>query len=132
MNRHVLTLALAAALLPGFALADEKTTVYKSKGASGETVYTQVEVSGSEQHQVGIREPEAQAEEGEAPAKTPAQVACERARANLEVLSSAQAVTFDRDGDGEPEVMTDEEKAKNREMAQRQVTAYCEPVAGDE
>lgn len=132
MNRHVLALALAATLLPGLALADEKTTVYKSKGASGETVYTQVEVSGSEQHQVGIREPQARAEEAEAPARTPTEVACERARANLEVLSSEQAVTFDRDGDGEPDVMTSEEKAKNREMAQRQVTAYCEPVAADE
>ncbi|HEY9143261.1 MAG TPA: hypothetical protein VIM90_04430 [Arenimonas sp.] len=132
MNRLALPILVAATLCAGLAHADEKTTVYKSKGASGETVYSQLEMSGSERHQVGINEPdEAPAEEG-APAKTPAQISCERAQANLAVLNSPQKVTFDRDGDGEPDVMTDEERATNREAAQRQVTAYCEPVADGE
>lgn len=132
MNRLASTVFLATMLSVGLAHAEEKTTVYKSKGASGETVYTQLEVKDSQRHQVGINEPEQAPAEADAPAKTQAQVACERAQANLAVLDSPQQVKFDRDGDGETEVMTDEERAANREAAQRQVTAYCEPVAGGE
>ncbi|KFL35717.1 hypothetical protein [Arenimonas donghaensis] len=132
MNRLLLPILAAAALCAGLAHADEKTTVYKSKGASGETVYTQLEVKDSQRHQVGINEPDEAPAEAQAPAKTQSEVACERAQANLAVLNSPQQVKFDRDGDGETEVMTDEERAANREAAQRQVTAYCEPVAAGE
>ena len=127
MSRKLLALALAAALTPGLALA-EKVTVYKSTGANGETVYSQMQITGSEAMQVNADSPEAQAAAAVPAEKTPAQQACEKAQANLSVLSSGQRVQFDRDGDGEMDIMTDEELATNRENAQRQVRAYCEPV----
>lgn len=132
MNRKLLALALAAACLPGLAAA-QKVTVYKSTGANGETVYSQLQVSGSEAVQVNANSPEAQAAQATAEAaKTPAQEACEKAQANLAVLTSGRPVQFDRDGDGQPDVMTEEELTGNRENAQRQVRAYCEPVADGE
>lgn len=133
MSRPVLILALAFALLPGVSAA-EKVTVYKSTGANGETVYSQVEVGRSEAMQVDADSPEAVAAEAAAPAASPTEKACEMARANLEVLASGRPVQFDRDGDGAVEVMTEDELATNRENAQRQVRAYCEPVeaAADE
>jgi hypothetical protein len=127
MSRHALILALAAALLPGVCAA-EKVTVYKSTGANGETVYSQVQVSNSQSMQVDADSPEAQAAEAAKPEATPAQKACEMAQANLAVLTSGRPVQFDRDGDGTPEPMTEDELSTNRENAQRQVRAYCEPV----
>lgn len=130
MSRHLIAAAFVLALLPGLAAA-EKVTVYKSTGANGETVYSQTEISGSQAVQVNANSPEAQAAQAAAPEATPAQKACEMAQANLSVLSSGQRVQFDRDGDGEMDIMTDEELATNRENAQRQVRAYCEPVAAE-
>lgn len=131
MSRTLLATALAFALLPGLAAA-EKVTVYKSTGANGETVYSQTQVAGSQAVQVNANSAEAQAAQAAPAEQSPTQKACEMAQANLSVLSSGQKVQFDRDGDGQPDIMTDEELAKNRENAQRQVRAYCEPVAEGE
>ena len=131
MSRTLLAAALALALLPGLAAA-QKVTVYKSTGANGETVYSQTQVAGSQAVQVNANSPEAQAAQAAPAEQSPTQKACEMAQANLSVLSSGQKVQFDRDGDGQPDVMTDEELATNRENAQRQVRAYCEPVAEGE
>ena len=130
MSRKTLLIALTAALLPALATAED-TTVYKSKGASGETVYSQVETADAEAHRVGISEPEAEpAAEGEAETpKSRAQVACDRAKVNYELLASDRRISFDRDGDGVKEEMTEEERVRDRDLAQRQVAAYCEPEA---
>jgi len=128
MSRHALLIALSLAFAPALAAAED-TTVYKSKGASGENVYSQIETTGAEERRVGINEPDAVPAEAAAPAKTPAQQACEKARANYELLASDRRVQFDRDGDGTPEEMTAEERASNRDMAKRQVDAYCEAPA---
>lgn len=128
MSRHALLIALSLALSPALAAAED-TTVYKSKGAAGENVYSQLETTGAEEHKVGINEPEAGPAQAAAPAKTPAQQACDKARANYELLASDRRVQFDRDGDGTPEEMTAEERASNRDMAKRQVDAYCDQPA---
>ncbi|HEU0154363.1 MAG TPA: DUF4124 domain-containing protein [Arenimonas sp.] len=127
MSRPILILALAFALAP-LASAAEKVTVYKSTGANGETVYSQVQVASSQAMQVDADSAEAQAAEAAAPEATPAQKACEMAQANLAVLTSGRPVQFDRDGDGTQEPMTEDELTTNRANAQRQVRAYCEPV----
>jgi hypothetical protein len=128
MSRHALLLALSAALMPGLVSAED-TTVYKSKGASGETVYSQIETEDAEAHRVGTSEPEAPPAAAQAPAKSPAEQACDRAKANYELLASDKRVQFDRDGDGTPEEMSAEERASNTDMAKRQVDAYCTPAA---
>lgn len=129
MSRHALLLALSAALMPGLVSAED-TTVYKSKGASGETVYSQIETEDAEAHRVGTSEPDAPpAAAAQAPAKSPAEQACDRAKANYELLASDKRVQFDRDGDGTPDEMNAEERASNTDMAKRQVDAYCTPAA---
>jgi|GEM_PF-5462067 len=127
MNRKLLALALAAACLPGMAAA-QKVTVYKSTGANGETVYSQTQVSGSQALQVNANSPEAQAAQAEAP-KTDVQVACETARKNLELLGSENRLQRDKDGDGQPEDLTPEERQAEKELAERQVAAYCESAS---
>ena len=125
MNRLALPILVAATLCAGLAHAAEKTTVYKSKGASGENVYSQLEVSGSQRQSVDAGTGQV-AGEPEAAPKTEIQVACERARANLELLGSDNRLQRDKDGDGEPEDLTPEERQAETELAQRQITAYCE------
>ena len=129
MSRHLIATALALALLPGLAAA-EKVTVYKSTGANGETVYSQTQISGSESVTVDSSSAEAQAALAEQP-KTEVQVACERARKNLELLASDNRLQRDKDGDGQPEDLTPEERLAEKELAERQVAAYCEPATDD-
>lgn len=125
MNRPTLLIALTAALLPGLASADE-TTVYKSKDANGNTVYSQVETTGAQSQQVGGRDP-AQPAAAEAP-KSEVQVACDSAKKNLELLNSGQVLQRDKDKDGTPDDLTADEIASEKDLAQRQVTAYCAPA----
>ncbi|MFY2763649.1 DUF4124 domain-containing protein [Arenimonas sp. MALMAid1274] len=124
MSRATLLLALSAVLLPGLALADD-TTVYKSKNADGTSVYTQIETRDAEARQVNGRDPAAPAAAPEAKPKTDVEQACERAQLNLKLLASGNPVRRDKDGDGTPEDLSAEEMATEKDLAQRQATAYC-------
>ena len=125
MNRPTLSILIAAALLPGLVSADE-TTVYKSKDANGNTVYSQVETAGAQSQQVQGRDPNLPPA-AEQP-KSEMEVACETARKNVELLNSGQVLQRDKDKDGTPDNLTPEEIASEKDLAQRQVTAYCAPV----
>jgi len=122
MSRLILT-AAALALLPGLLLAQE-TTVYKSKNADGTSVYTQVEVEGSSARGVSGSDP-TPPQAAEAAPKTDSQIACERAQENLVLYNSGDRLQRDKDGDGVPEPLTPEEIATERDLAERQVAAYC-------
>lgn len=122
MSRPSLLIALSLALAPGLLFAQE-TTVYKSKNADGTSVYTQIETRGSEKTQLDGRDPKVA--EAEAKPKSETEVACERAQANLGLISSGKTLQRDKDGDGKPEDLTPEEVASERDLATRQVTAYC-------
>jgi len=127
MSRPILFIAFAVALFPGLLLAQE-TPVYKSKAADGTSVYTQVEVQGAELRGVRSRDPDLPQAAEEAP-KTDSQIACERARENLVLYNSGDRLQRDKDGDGVPEPLTPEEIATERDLAERQVAAYCVPTA---
>ncbi|WP_146908370.1 hypothetical protein [Arenimonas daejeonensis] len=60
--------------------------------------------------------------------KTEAEIACDRAQVNLTLLDSGKTLQRDKDGDGTPEDLTPEEITSEKDLAQRQVTAYCTPV----
>lgn len=123
MSRPSLLIALSLALAPGLLFAQE-TTVYKSKNADGTSVYTQIETRGAERSQVEGRDPKLAAS-AEATPKSETEVACERAKGNLALLDSGKVLQRDKDGDGTPENLTPEELASERDLAQRQATAYC-------
>jgi tRNA A37 threonylcarbamoyladenosine modification protein TsaB len=128
MNRPTLLIALAAVLLPGLASAD-KTTVYKTTDANGNTVYSQVETTGSETQQVDGRSPDAPvAAAAEEKPKSDTETACANATAHLGVLNSGKRLQRDKDGDGKPEDLTPEEIASEKDLAQRQMTAFCAPA----
>jgi hypothetical protein len=125
MSRPLLIAALVSVLVPGLAAA-QQTTVYKSKNADGTSVYTQIEAPGAQSQKVGSADPNAPAEaKAEEKPKTQTQIACEQASANLVLLDSGRLLQRDRDGDGKPEDLTPEELASERDLANRQVKAYC-------
>ena len=127
MSRPLLLIALSAALVPGL-LHAAGTTVYKSKNADGTSVYTQIESADSESRKVDGGDPNAPtAEKAEEKPKTQTQIACEQAQGNLDLLDSGRLLQRDRDGDGKGEDLTPEELASERDLATRQVKAYCEP-----
>jgi hypothetical protein len=128
MTRPTLLAAFCVALLPGLLFAQDKTTVYKSKTADGTSVYSQVQTQGSEARGVQGRDPDLPEPAQEVP-KTPAQVACEGAQNNLELLKAGGPLQRDKDGDGVMEVMTPEEIATERDLAERSAAAYCTPPA---
>lgn len=127
MSRPILFAAFSLALMPGLLLAQE-TTVYKSKAADGTSVYTQIETQGSEARGVRGSDPSQPQAVAEAP-KTDSQIACERAQENLVLYNSGDRLQRDKNGDGVPEPLTPEEIATERDLAERQVGAYC-PKAG--
>lgn len=122
MSRRFLPFAVAALLLPGFAAADE-VTVYRTKNADGTYSYSQLQTAGAEARTLGHREPDAPAA---ASNLTPEQQYCEQARRNLQSLSTDQPLGTDADGDGVADaVMSAEDRAAQRALAQSQVDAYC-------
>ena len=129
MNRPTLLIALSAALLPGL-LQAEDTTVYRSKNADGTSVYTQIQSDGAQEQKVDGTDPNLPPA-AETP-KSETQVACETARKNLELLGSENRLQRDKDGDGTPEDLTPEERASEKDLAQRQVTAYCAPATSEQ
>ncbi len=131
MNRLALPIFLAATLCAGLAHADEKTTVYKSKGAAGENVYSQLEIEGAKAQTVGTRTPVPTGTEPQAVEKTDIELACERGRENVQLLESGQLLQHDKDGDGVMQDLTAEERSQELEQAKRQVVAYC-PAEKDE
>lgn len=132
MNRLALPLLLATTLCAGLAHADEKTTVYKSKGASGENVYSQVEVDGAQAKTVGTRKAAAAKASGEPEEeKTDMQRACERGKENVALLESGKLLQHDKDGDGILEDLSAAERTEELEQARRQIVAYCPPEAGE-
>jgi hypothetical protein len=127
MSRPLLLIALSAALMPGL-LQAAGTTVYKSKNADGTSVYTQIETANAETRRVDGSDPNAPAaEKAEEKPKTQTQMACEQAQANLVLLDSGRLLQRDSDGDGKGEDLTPEELASERDLATRQVKAYCAP-----
>lgn len=129
MSRTTLLIALSLALSPGLLLAED-TTVYKSKNADGTSVYTQIETRGAEVRGVDGRDP-AQPQAAEEKPKSETEQACERAKENLALYNSGDKLQRDKDGDGTPEALTAEEIASEKDLAERQATAYCpaEPKA---
>lgn len=130
MNRLALSVLAAATLCAGLAHAEEKTTVYKSKGASGENVYSQLEVEGAQAQTVGTRKPVAttSGEAGAEVEKTDMQQACERGRENLSLLESGKILQHDKDGDGVLQDLTAAEREEEMDQAKRQILAYCAPA----
>ena len=124
MSRPTLLLALSVLLVPALSHADQ-TTVYKTKDANGNTVYSQIESTGAQTQRVDGRDPTLPPAE-EAPL-TERQKACQQAEQNLKLLGSEQNLTQDIDGDGKAEPMTPEQIASEKDLAQRQVTSYCDP-----
>jgi hypothetical protein len=137
MNRCTFTIVLAAALLPGLAGAEDKTTVYRTVNADGTVTYSQVETRDAQATTVDGRAPASAPAPAAAPAaaaaaaaaeeRTPEQQACANATANLALIDSGQKLLH-KDAEGNDVMMTDADKAAARAAAQRQATAFCEPA----
>ncbi|HLU12668.1 MAG TPA: hypothetical protein VKZ64_01800 [Arenimonas sp.] len=125
MKRNVLISALALALVPALLAAEDKVTVYKTTSEDGVNVYSQTELEGSQAREVAGDTGGAPVEGEQAPAKSPVELACEKARANYELLSSDKRLQRDKDGDGVMEEYTPEERAAETDIARRQMQAYC-------
>ena len=55
---------------------------------------------------------------------------CALAKTNLDRLKSGGNIGVDADGDGKPDtLMNDDERTKQRALAETQVNAYCTPAA---
>jgi len=124
MSRLTLMIALSLALAPGLLLAQE-TTVYKSKNADGNSVYTQIDPANAQSRQIDGRDPTLPPEAPKP--KTEDQIACERAKLSLDLYASDKVLRRDKNGDGTLEEITPEERASESELSKRQIAAYCPP-----
>ena len=126
---------LLAGLLAGTVLlvapvqaVEQTTTVYRSVDKSGNAVYSQFPIAGAESRRVTTARSSDMGEEIAAP-KTEFAAACTKARENLELitggLTAGKYIEQDRDGDGKAERLTPDEVIAEKDMAERQVAAYC-------
>jgi hypothetical protein len=59
--------------------------------------------------------------------RTPEEISCERARVNLDLLNENTPLTVDKDGDGKVEPMSAEGRAAAKDLAKKQISAFCSP-----
>jgi len=131
-------LPTAAALLlcfaaPAFAAGE----VYKWTDDKGVVQYTDTPPDGREFTRLSAPKPrpdpapEPAPEAAAAPASTPAPppgsaiANCESAKRNVENITRFTDISMDRDGDGTPEKLTEDERAKELERNQALVKLYC-------
>jgi hypothetical protein len=124
MSRSSLLIALSLVLAPGLLFAQE-TTVYKTTNADGTNAYSQIDPNRGEQRKVDGRDPALPAAAPKP--KTGNEIACERAKLSVEMYASDKVLRRDKNGDGELEVITPDERAAEAELAKRQITAFCPP-----
>ena len=126
MRALTLILPLSLALLLGDAQAQQRSTVYQWKDAKGVTQYSETPPA---KGQAAVRRITArdgvsqQIDETTPPAASPN---CLTARKNLEILSSDKPVTrAAEEGMDAPAVLTDEQRAAERSLAEAAIKAYC-------
>lgn len=121
-----LVLALGMALATPLLAQDP---VYTWVDANGVRHYAQTPPTGVKYEVRGIRDRpmgSATAEAEAAPARTAEEVlACDRARVALQQLNANTVVMMDKDGDGKPEPLTPEERARQIRLSEQAVAAYC-------
>lgn len=125
MNRPALfsrlPLAAMTVLTLAFALSAQATTVYQKK-KGGVTEYSQTETQDSKSKKVKGRDPNKPQEEAPKP-KTEAQVACDNARANLDLLNTGKPLK-----NAQGAVLTEEQRTSEKAIAENQIKARCAPT----
>lgn len=125
MRRQIisLTTSLVLASLVSVAQSAEQR-VYEWTDSNGVVHYSQFEPDSRSQardvHTTSDPQPE--------PEKTPEQKACDIAKANQAMLASGKQVPLskeDKNGDGQPDPMTEDEIKAAKDLAERQVQFFC-------
>ena len=107
--------------------------VYKWTDENGVAHYSDAPPEGQQYDKVNVRgkieteaSPEAPATPPPTtPPKTNNQSNCEQARKNVATFESSAGVSMDRDGDGTPEVLTEQERREELERTQALIKLYC-------
>ncbi len=107
--------------------------VYKWKDSNGVTQYSQTPPPGNKYDTRNINNPNvAAANPAKADDKPKSEVEqnCAQAKLNLAQINQPNTqLMVDRDGDGKREAMSDEEKMAQKDLAMRQVQAFCGDAA---
>lgn len=133
MNRYIVALCALALALPASAQqvykwVDKDGTVHFTDSPPDETVGAErVVLRGNVQSTITEVEQRGMTPDEIDLLYTPEQrqAACEQALANRNTLRTMPVVSKDKDGDGVPDELTDEEKAQEMERADNQVTLLC-------
>lgn len=135
---RALTLCLLLTVLAAGSAQAQSDVVYKWTDDKGMTHYTQTPPDGREYEEVrarrdksssdesGDEENAAEPKDAAAKATNPNAKACETARKNLQLLESDVVVTRPATGEGEPQVLSTQERAKEVERNRAMVAAVCE------
>ena len=105
--------------------------VYKWTDENGVTHFSQDPPTGEQYEERDVREPPAARKtaeelEKEVPPK-PESDLCQRVRANIKALEESDEVNMDLNNDGEAEILSEEQRAAQLDIARKQVDIYCRP-----
>ena len=118
-------LLLASACAPAFA-----GKIYQWKDAKGVTHYSDSPPPNQQAKDRRIDNRGEPVTEAAAVGKSVENPQCTAAKLNLQILGGKTGVQQDTDGDGKPDkVLSDDERASQRDIAAATAKAYCTPVA---
>jgi hypothetical protein len=124
---RVLVAAASVLLACGTASAGD---VYQWKDAKGVTHYADAPPPKGQYQSRDVSNRDGQVATTAADAAPVTDKNCALAKTNLDRLKSGGNIGVDADGDGKPDtLMTDDERTRQRALAETQVNAYCSPAA---
>jgi hypothetical protein len=122
MHRPIL-LAIACAILlsaPRSALSDEMR-IYQWTDSQGVVHYSQFEPDNTKTQARNLHNSDPVVP------KTPTQMACDTAKANRDLLEKGKPghMYADKDGDGKPDLLSDDDVKKAKDLVDSQIKANC-------
>ena len=124
MRRQIISLAACLALASAALVANSaEQRVYQWTDSNGVVHYSQFEPDKTKSQARDVR---TTSDPKPPPEKTPDQIHCDTAKANLALLTSGKVgITLDKNGDGKPDVLSEDEAKTATEMAEQQIKFYC-------
>lgn len=130
--RSAVCLLTLLSLLP-LAASAAADKVYKWTDENGVTHFAQEPPTGERFEERDVREPpvarksaEQEQQEKEAESQKESDL-CLRVRANIKTLEDSDQVRMDLDGDGETDVLGEDQRASQLDIARQQIDVYCRP-----
>jgi len=120
MNRPILlSIAFLSLLSASFCAHSDAQRVYRWTDSQGVVHYSQFEPGNVKSHALDVHASD--------PPPQPVLTPCEIAKSNRDLLAKGKAgqLVMDKDGDGKPDTMSDDDIKAAKDLVEKQIVANC-------